>query len=143
MSDIDDIKMSAITIEILPQVALDEVQISFLLPRALRVHPRIHHFSNLIEKTFCVSYAYLYENIDIPSLELCIVATVVTNSGIPRSMVEYVHLPLKLVTRVENAVKEAEHKVTLVINQKPVPLTVLFSGRWSTLIINISSVSDF
>lgn len=129
LKDKEDMKMSTVIIEISPQIALDEVQVSFLVPGPLRIIPQVHHFSNLMEKTFCVSYAHLHEHLNIQSIELCIVTTVVTNLGIPSCLVEHVQLPLKWVAQIENGHKEAEHKITLIMNQKPVPLTILFSGK--------------
>lgn len=67
---------------------------------------------------------------DLQSLELCIIATVIVNSANNKCVVKYVQLPLKIVAEIENANKEAEHKVTLVINQKPIPLMNMFSGKW-------------
>lgn len=125
----DDIKMCCISIEIMPQMLLEELQISLFIPLPLKITPSVHYFSNLIEKTFCISHAYLYEDFDIPTLEVDIVATAVTSAGVPRCVMESTLLPLKLVSGFGKAQKEAEHKVTLTINQNPVPLAVMFSGQ--------------
>lgn len=125
----DDIKMCPISVEILPQMLLEEIQISLLIPLPLKITPSVHYFGNLIEKTFCISYAYLYENFDIPTLEVDIVATAVTGTGVPKCITESMLLPLKLIAGIGKAQKEAEHKVTLTINQNPVPLAVMFSGQ--------------
>lgn len=127
--DAEDNKMCAITLEILPQVLLEEVQISLLIPPPVKILPYVHHFSNLGDKSTCHSYAYLNEDLDIPTLEVDIIATVITSAGDPRCVTETTSLPLKLVAEIDKPQKEQEHKVTLTINQNPVPLAVMFSGK--------------
>lgn len=130
LENAEDVKMCSLSVEIIPQMLLEEAQISLFIPLPLKITPSVHYFSNLAGKTSCTSYAYLYENFQISTLQVDIVATAVTSTGVPRCVMESTLLPLKLVAGIGKAQKEAEHKVTLTINQNPVPLAVMFSGQY-------------
>lgn len=128
ITEVEDPKMCLVTTEILPQVSLEEVQISLLVSRPLKITPEIHFISNLMEKTICKSYAYLFENLEISSLQIEVIATIVTVRGIPKCISESAMIPFKLVGELCQAERDAEYKIILTLNQNPVPLPVIFSG---------------
>ncbi|KAG5900310.1 hypothetical protein JTB14_026318 [Gonioctena quinquepunctata] len=125
-SKLDDPQMCAITIDILPQILFEEVQITVAVLPPIKVHPRAQFFSNISQKSSFTCYAYLFDDSEIPSLNVDVVATVITNLGIPRSISKSGFLPLELAAESGEPKEDSVHKIILGINQTPVPITRLF-----------------
>lgn len=124
-------QMCAVSIDVLPQAPFDEVQISFFVNPPLKVEPQAKFFANLSERTALECHVFLDEPTEIPSLNLQVVATFISNVGIPRNIAKSALLPLKLVAETCAPHKENEHKITLSINQSPaVGLSNLFPGEY-------------
>ncbi|RZC35649.1 PTHB1 [Asbolus verrucosus] len=119
-------QMCSISIDILPQALFEEVQITVFAQHPLKIEPQLEFFNNLSEKTLMNCYAFMDESGEVPSLNLQVVASFISNLGVPRCVTKYAMLPLNLVLETCPPVKDSECKVTLNINQSPVGLSVLF-----------------
>ncbi|KAJ8974955.1 hypothetical protein NQ317_016477 [Molorchus minor] len=129
LKDIENHRMCAITIDILPQIIFEEVQVAISVHRPLKVIPDVQFYTDLTEKTSFKCYAYLYEVKEVPSLSVDVITTVISNLGIPKVIQKTGILPMKLALEVSQAQKDAEYKITLNINQSSVPLATLFSDK--------------
>nr|CAH7753858.1 unnamed protein product [Callosobruchus chinensis] len=98
----------------------------------LTVDNPVTFFTNLNEKSSSLTRIHLNSNYEVPSLRLTTVVTTVSSVGIPRACVKSVLLPIKLVAKLDEAQKEAEHKLTFTVSQDIVPLSTLFSDLNST-----------
>lgn len=121
--------MCLITVDLLPNSPFEEVQISLIVEPPLEAHPNIHFISNLEEKESFNSSVFLRKAMQVASLELKVIVSHITTSGVPRILKKSVNLPLKLVMTADNPAKDATHKITLNINDQPVPLSTLFPGE--------------
>ncbi|KAJ8957787.1 hypothetical protein NQ314_006502 [Rhamnusium bicolor] len=131
LKDIENQQMCVISIEILPQIPFEEVQISVAVLRPLKASPQVKFYNNLNEKTSFTCYVFLDAAFEIPSLSMEVSATVITNLGLPKTICKSTMLPMKLVLDSCQAQKESQHKITLNINHSPVSLATLFPGELS------------
>ncbi|CAG9760691.1 unnamed protein product [Ceutorhynchus assimilis] len=119
--------MCGINIELVAQLVFQEIQVSVLVQKPLKVVPCSHFFSNLGNSTRFSSYVFLDEALDVPSLEASIKISVITSLGIPRTITKLAMLPIHLVLESCTPEKDNKHKITLVTNQPPIGLNNLFS----------------
>jgi hypothetical protein len=90
----------------------------------------ILYFSFLGERNLIVSYVYMEQSCDIPTLEVRVVTSYLASAGgFPRVLHNVAQLPLKLVAFSTSPAKEADFKVTLNTNQPVVSLAQLFPGK--------------
>lgn len=129
----NDIKnqMCSILIDILPQTLFEEVQITVFVQYPLKVEPQIAFFNNLSDKTSMNCHVFMENAGEVASLNLQVVASFISNLGVPRSVMRCAMLPLNLVVETCPPLKDSDCKVTLNINQSPVGLSVLFPGKTS------------
>jgi hypothetical protein len=66
---------------------------------------------------------------EVASLNVQVVASFVSNLGVPRSVTRSAVLPLSLVAAPCPPLKDGDCRVTLNINQSPAALSVLFPGK--------------
>ncbi|CAH1104899.1 unnamed protein product [Psylliodes chrysocephalus] len=126
LKDVPNLQMCTVNIEVIPQMAFDEVQISLAVSKPLKVEPSTQFFINPDELMAVKCHVYLSDDMNVPSLFLNVVVTVISSLGVPRNFNKAAMLPLSLVAEVCPAHKEGDHKVTLNINQNMVPLLNLF-----------------
>lgn len=120
--------MCTIKIDILPQALFEEIQISYSVQQPIKVSPQVEFFSNLSERTSVNCHCYLADNMEICSLNFTVMASFISSLGVPRTITKVAMLPINLALETCAAQKENEHKITININDSPVPLTVLFPG---------------
>ncbi|XP_019878207.2 protein PTHB1 [Aethina tumida] len=122
----EDQKMCTIKIDILPQALFEEIQISYSVQQPIKVSPQVEFFSNLSERTSINCHCFLADNMEICSLNFTVMASFISSLGVPRTITKVAMLPINLALETCAAQKENEHKITININDSPVPLTVLF-----------------
>lgn len=129
IKDIENHKMCAVTVDILPQTIQEEVQISVCVQSPLMAMPEIEFYSDLQEATSFTTYVFINEACEIPSLNIEIVAMIVSNVGMPKTLFKSSILPLNLVYELCRPQKDSAHKITININQSPASLATLFPGE--------------
>lgn len=117
-----------VIIDVLPQALYEELHLSVVVRKPLKVLPESQFFTNLSERSEVICKVYLENDFDVPSLVLEVIASFISNLGIPKVITKAVNLPLRLVMDTCNAIKENENKVILNINKNLVPLSTLFPG---------------
>lgn len=122
-------QMCSISIDIVPQASFEEVQITIFAQYPLKIEPEIEFFHNLTEKTSMNCFAFLDSIGEVASLNVQVVASFISNLGVPRTVTRSVMLPLNLVLETCPPLKDSDCKVTLNINQSPVGLSTLFPGK--------------
>ncbi|XP_050305272.1 protein PTHB1 [Anthonomus grandis grandis] len=118
--------MCRVTIKLQPQRNFQEVQVSVYVLRPLKVVPSIHFFSNLCDGKTLESHVFVDEAQDVPSLELEIKVSLITNLGVPHAISKKTMLPATLILEACSPEKENTHRITLIINQSAVGLSKLF-----------------
>nr|XP_023015826.1 protein PTHB1 [Leptinotarsa decemlineata] len=126
LKNVENQQMCAITIDVIPQILFEEVQVTVSVLPPLKVYPKTHFFSSISERSSFTCYAFLNDDCDVPSLNVDVAATIISNLGIPRCISEATFLPLRLVSEIGEPQKDAEHKITLLINQASLPIARLF-----------------
>ncbi|CAH0555835.1 unnamed protein product [Brassicogethes aeneus] len=119
-------KMCVIKIDVVPQAVFEELQLSYCVKTPLKVTPQVHFFTNLSERTSVNCHCFLDESYEVCSLNLTVVASYISSLGVPRTLTKNVMLPITLAVDSCAAQKDSAHKVTVNVNESPVPLTVLF-----------------
>lgn len=119
--------MCRINIDVIPQILFQEVQISVLVQRPLKVVPNSCFYSNLHEKSSLTCHAFLDEALDVPTLLVEVKASIISNLGVPRTLSRISTLPITLVLEGCAVEKENRHKITVSTNQPPVGISTLFS----------------
>lgn len=122
-------KMCSVTVDLLPQAVLEEVQVAVSVRKPLKSSKESEFYPRLSEKTRLSFHVYLDELLEIPSLEMRVEVVYVSNMRMPRVISRRVRLPMKLVMETCGVQKEAQHKITLNINQNQVPLSTIFPGK--------------
>ncbi|CAH2001525.1 unnamed protein product [Acanthoscelides obtectus] len=122
----DDLQMCEVTADVSPQIPFEEVQITTVVHTPFTVDNPVTFLTNINEKSTTQCKIYLNADYEVPSLGFTTVVTTVSSVGIPRAFVKSHVLPVKLVCKLDEAQKEAEHKLTLSVNQDVVPLSALF-----------------
>lgn len=120
--------MCFISIELTPHSILEEVQLSVFAQKPLKCSNEVEFYTKLTQKIIFECSIYISESLEIPSLEFEVTISYISNLGVPRVIKKVGMLPLKLVMISCPPSKENEHKITLNINQNPVPLTTIFPG---------------
>ncbi|EFA12827.1 Protein PTHB1-like Protein [Tribolium castaneum] len=119
-------KICPISIDIMPHTLFEEVQVTVVVDYPLKVSPQTEFFHNLSEKTTMTCCVFMEKPEEVSSLNVQVVASFISNLGVPRSVMKCAMLPLNLVLETCAPCKESECKVTLNINQSPVGLSALF-----------------
>lgn len=123
------IKICTVLIDILPQAIFEEVHLSVIVQKPLKVTPEAQFFSNLPERSEVMCKVYLDDVADVPSLQFEVNVSFISNLAVPRVLKEVVILPLRLVIDSCAAIKDNENKLILNINKNIVPLSSLFPGE--------------
>ncbi|ERL86761.1 hypothetical protein D910_04167 [Dendroctonus ponderosae] len=126
--------MCGLKITIVPQASFQEVQVTILVQRPLKVRTSIKcgvcssliYFSNLCETARVCSHAFLDEAQDVPSLIVEVKVSVINTFGVPRALTRFTLLPSSLILEAAGAEKENKHKITLTTDQPPRALASLF-----------------
>ncbi|KAK9889617.1 hypothetical protein WA026_006991 [Henosepilachna vigintioctopunctata] len=121
-------QMCSLTIDIIPREHLEELQITILVQRPLKCIPDSFFFYSLSERTQCRCDIFLNEDLDVPTLRCEVVATFVSDTGVPRNLTRYAMLPLALAMKFCQPQKESGIKINLNLNRDAVPVAVLFPG---------------
>lgn len=124
-----NMKMCSVTVDLLPQAVLEDVQVVVSVRKPLKSSKKSEFYGTLSERTRLSFHVYLDELLEIPSLELGVEVVYVSNMRIPRVISRRIRLPLKLAMETCGAQKEAQHKITLNVNQNQVPLSTIFPGK--------------
>lgn len=122
--EVDALKM---TVEVAPLAHLEEVQILVSAVEGFVVIPPVCFFPSLSEKE-CIE-VLVYLDGGVCSLQIDVLATFMTNMGVPKVSAHVTRLPFSFIAEPCAPQKEALNKIVLNINKPPVPLNVLFSGR--------------
>ncbi|CAG9853875.1 unnamed protein product [Phyllotreta striolata] len=125
-SNVANVQMCTVYVEIVPHLAFDELQVSIDAAKPLKVHPSGQFFNGCEEVIKLKSFVFLEEDANVPSLSLIVVVTAISSAGVPKSFNDVALLPLRLVMEICSAQKEAKHKVTLNVDPNVVSLTDLF-----------------
>lgn len=122
-------KTCSVTVDISPQAVFEEVHLSVIVQKPLKAAPEAQFFSNLSERSEVKCKVYLENDLNVPSLELEVNVSFISNLGVPRVLRKVAHLPLTLVVDTCSAVKDNDNKIILNINKSIVPLSALFPGK--------------
>lgn len=126
--------MCTFSIEMIPRAHLEEVQVAIVVYRPLKVVPQVEFFNNLSNKTLIKCRVFpdkAFCKAEIPSLDVLVVVTFISNMGIPRSITKSFSLPLNLCVDISDPSKDNDqHKLILNLNQTPVGLSLLFPGNY-------------
>ncbi|XP_030761020.1 protein PTHB1 isoform X2 [Sitophilus oryzae] len=119
--------MCCVTIDIVPQVSIQEAQLALLVQRPLKIVPNSMFYSNLSEKTSITCYVFPDESTEVPTLALEVKLSVISSLGVPRALSRTTFLPMSLIMEPSIPEKENTHKITLSTSEAPIALPTLFS----------------
>lgn len=122
------LRTCTIIIDVLPQALFEEIHLSVIVRKPLNVTPESNFFKNLSKRTEVICKVYLENDFDVPSLELEVIVSFISNLSVPRVINKIASLPLTLFMDTCSAIKENEYKMILNINKNLVPLSTLFPG---------------
>ncbi|XP_049780719.1 protein PTHB1 [Schistocerca cancellata] len=116
-----------ISVHLRPHVPLNKVQVAVIVQPPLEASQVSHTVNSLCAEFHWTTYIYLSQPGDVPSLEMRVVTSYVTNSrSIPRILQHFAQLPLKLVAKPCAPEKNAEFKIAINSNLPIVEPLVLF-----------------
>lgn len=113
------------------------MHLSVNVRKPLTTIPSSEIYYNLTQTTSFNCFIYPNDNYSIPTLELEVIASFITDLGVPRVCFKTATLPLRLVYESCPPLKDNKHKITLNLNETSVPLIELFSGAL------IESISNY
>ncbi|KAK9738823.1 PTHB1 N-terminus [Popillia japonica] len=116
-----------VSVEISPNAVFEEVHLSVNVRKPLTTIPSSEIYYNLTQTTSFNCFIYPNDNYSIPTLELEVIASFITDLGVPRVCFKTATLPLRLVYESCPPLKDNKHKITLNLNETSVPLIELFS----------------
>ncbi|KAL3267708.1 hypothetical protein HHI36_006839 [Cryptolaemus montrouzieri] len=120
-------QMCKLIIDVKPHGRLEELQITMLVSKPLKCVPDTFFYTDLKENLKCECDIFLNEDNEVPSLKCEVVATFISDTGVPRNLRKWVMLPLNLVIKFCPPQKDNEIKINLNLNRDAVPAAVLFS----------------
>ncbi|XP_050497856.1 protein PTHB1 isoform X2 [Diabrotica virgifera virgifera] len=126
LKDPKDLQMCPIKVEVTPQMAFDEIQISVSASKPIKITPDIDFHLHPEDTMDFECFAFLYEDLEVPSLTVNVSVTVISSLGIARSFNKSAMLPIKLIAESSTPQKDGNHKITLSVTQNVVPLLTLF-----------------
>ena len=119
----DAIKMCKLKIEIKPKTYLEQVQLFIQVFEPLTVVEPINFLINLTTNTTELHETYVYVNnvdnlstIDTTSLEVKLIVTFINKQSMPRVIERKSMLPIKLLMKQVQPVKDALYKVILTVD---------------------------
>lgn len=124
-----------ITVEMTPVVTLEEVQVAICPEESFVAVPQLFFYSILSEKELAQFLIYCRKDINVHSLQIGVIITFTTNTGIPKVSQYNVRLPFKFVSKTCTPQKEALHKIVINISEHSIPLNTLFTGTCEFFVI--------
>ncbi|KAI4461025.1 parathyroid hormone-responsive b1 [Holotrichia oblita] len=115
-----------VSVEISPNAIFEEVHLSVSVRKPLISIPSSEIYYNLTQTTSFNCFIYPSDSYFIPTLELKVIASFITDLGVPRVCSKGTTLPLRLVYESCQPLKDNKHKITLNLNETSVPLVELF-----------------
>lgn len=129
-----EVEACEIIVEMTPLATLEEVQVIVCAAESFVVVPEVFFYSTLSERELAQFLIYCKGDRNVCSLDIDVIITFMTNTGVPKVSQHAARLPFWLIAESCAPQKEAVHKIVLNINQAPVPLNTLFSGRCEVLL---------
>ncbi|KAF5296664.1 hypothetical protein FQR65_LT10204 [Abscondita terminalis] len=115
-----------VLVTLMPNIILEEVQVTAKVSKPLKCSNEIIFFKNLTQNAILETKVYFEEPLPCSSLKLDVVVSYISNMGVPKVIKKTVNLPLQLLVNYSESTKEHKRKIILNVVEEAPSLSQLF-----------------